>query len=278
MKNLKINKKGFFFFKPIIIISIILLSLIGFIISSFDNWFYRFIGFVIIVISVNLSLNFFDKMRNKKKYAIKKELTDFILTIETKENLLDLFKIIQNNKFFTNRDIKHCISLYKIKDLLQIEIFIDYHNFVFSSIKYKEEYNNDIIKIYNKEKLFLIDDIDLNTKILNAIKLTLIDNCSTTSSFIDNLKEDSNLNEFIVQNSNSCYMDFYWDIPGLSLEIIDNLLPDKLDENLEKNLFKINDDTEELMIEELIKLIHIINCEEKINKFIKEEEKKEEKN
>lgn len=276
MKNLKINKRGFFSFTPIIIISIILLSLIGLIISSFDNWFYRFICFVIIVLSVNFFLDFFEKRRNNKKYAIKKELTEFILTIETKENLLDLFKIIENNKFFINRDIKHCISLYKIKDLLQIEIFIDYHNSVYSSIKYKEEYNNDIIKIYDKEKLFLLDNIDLNTKILNAIKLTLIDDSSTTSSFIDNLKEDSNLTEFIVQNSNSCYIDFYWDIARLSLEIIQNLLPDKLDENLEKNIFKINDDTEELMIEELIKLIHNINCEEKINKFIKKE--KEENN
>ena len=194
------------------------------------------IYFFIVPIIIYLGFYFYDKNKDIRILNLKKNIKSKISKIKNKDDLLNFFNFIKSHSFFKDTDLKNIISLYKSNNDLNFEIKIDYMNFILSSIKYKDEYNNDIINIYNKDKLLLSNnDINLETKFLNAIKLILIDFLVINSSNLDSLNLNNNLYTFL---SNSNENDVKFDMPLIFMEIEEELLIKDFDFD---NNFIIND-------------------------------------
>lgn len=194
------------------------------------------IYFFIVPTIIYLGFYFYDKNKDIRILNLKKNIKSKISKIKNKDDLLNFFNFIKSHSFFKDTDLKNIISLYKSNNDLNFEIKIDYMNFILSSIKYKDEYNNDIINIYNKDKLLLSNnDINLETKFLNAIKLILIDFLVINSSNLDSLNLNNNLYTFL---SNSNENDVKFDMPLIFMEIEEELLIKDFDFD---NNFIIND-------------------------------------
>lgn len=221
--------------------------------------------FVFIIISVTGML-MIEKIKNSKITNLKNELNDIMNKIKSKEDLLNLFDFIQKNNL-NNNVLKDVISLYKIGNSLKIEIQLGYEDFVFHTIEYKDKYKNDIIYVYDLDKLFLTENIDLETKSINAIKLILIDYLSIQSSNLDNIRKDSKINDILSLNP---FVDLDWDIQEVFLEIEDMLLSNNIPTNELDKLYKndgISCETD-IIINDLIALIKKYDSEDKINLYL----------